>query len=290
MSDTSQLGGTAPARQRDQPLVYPSAVANLLLLEWIDTDGLDAVVITLNRPDQRNPIDKHTIRALRELIRELSEPGGPRAIVITGAGSTFSAGGDLKGYQTLYRDPAAFRQFMDDFDATCEIIERSPAVVVAMINGTCVAGGTEIALACDLIVIADEARIGDGHLGFAQLPGAGGSQRLVRAIGVQRARHWLLTGRLFPASVAVDIGLAVSSAPAERLRDHVLELLKEMAPRTALGQARMKELIRVAQATHLGDGLKIETDIVHAYATTSFDATEGLMAFAERREPRYRGG
>ena len=275
--------------RRDQPEVYPSEEFDLLLLEWIDADGLDAVVITFNRPDQRNPIDKHTIQALRELITEMSRPGGPRAIIITGAGSTFSAGGDMKGYQTLYRDPAAFRRFMDDFDATCELIERSPAVVVAMVNGTCVAGGTEIALACDLIVIADEARIGDGHLSFAQLPGAGGSQRLVRAIGVQRARHWLLTGRLFPASTAVDIGLAVSSAPVQQLRDHTLGMLHEMSTRSPFGQARMKQLIRVAQDNHLAEGLKLETDIVHEYATTSFDATEGLMAFAERRGPRYKG-
>ena len=203
----------------ERPTAYPSQAANLLALEWVAEEQTDILIITFNRPEQRNPIDKHTICALRSLLADFEENGGPRGIVITGAGRSFSAGGDLRGYQNLYRDPVEFRAFMDDFDAACAALEASPAVVVAMINGVCVAGGLEIALACDIIVIADEARIGDGHLGFAQLPGAGGSQRLVRAIGLQRARHWLLSGELFPAAAAVESGLAIFQAPLSELRN-----------------------------------------------------------------------
>jgi enoyl-CoA hydratase/carnithine racemase len=260
-----------------------------VLVERLRSHGAEIAVLTFNRPDQRNPIDKITIKALRDLIAGLSEPGGPRAIILTGAGDTFSAGGDLKGYQSLYRDPVAFRAFMDDFDATCELIENSPVAVIAMINGTCVAGGLELALACDSIVVADEARIGDGHLRFAQLPGAGGSQRLVRAIGVQRARHWLLTGRLFNAQAAVDSGLAASRAPAAELREHTLALAAGMTERSPLAFARMKALINIAENHSLTEGLKLEGEIVHEYATTSYDAAEGLSAFAERRAPGYRG-
>jgi enoyl-CoA hydratase/carnithine racemase len=273
----------------EKPLYYPSAEADLLHLEWLEVGGADVVVISFNRSEQRNPIDRYTLHALRTLVEQLSEPGGPRAIVLTGKGKTFSAGGDLKGYQSLYRDPDAFRQFIDDFDATCELLETSPAVVVAMVNGTCVAGGTELALACDLIVMADDARIGDGHLGYAQLPGAGGSQRLVRAIGVQRARQWLLTGQLYPAQTAVDIGLATLAVPKASLREQTLELIEAIMARTPLGIARMKQLIRIAQNHHLDDGLAHESDLVHDYAINSFDATEGLAAFAERRAPRYQG-
>jgi len=273
-----------------RPAVYPDAQNDLLVLEWITAgDAVEIVVITLNRPEQRNPIDKHTIRALRELIGQLSQTGGPRAIVLTGAGEAFSAGGDLKGYQDLYRDPVEFRAFMDDYDQVCAAMERSPAVVIAMINGACVAGGLELALACDLIVIAEEAKIGDGHLGFAQLPGAGGSQRLVRAIGVQRARHWLLTGDLFDARTATEVGLAAFSAPLANLRQVTLALAQRLVTRTALGQRRMKELIQFAQSNHLPESLRLEADLVFDYATTSHDATEGLLAFAERRAPRYKG-
>jgi len=273
----------------DRPTVYPDADSALLLLEWTDLPAGAVVMISLNRPAQHNPIDRHTLRALRALVERLSLGDGPRAILLTGEGETFSAGGDLKGYQDLYRDPVAFREFMDDFDATCAALEASPAVVVAMINGTCVAGGTELALACDFITIADQARIGDGHLRFGQLPGAGGSQRLVRAIGVQRARNWLLTGDLFPAEVAVEAGLATFAVPRDQLRKRTLELVGRILERTPLGVRRMKELVRIAQNHSLDDSLALEASLVHTYATESFDATEGLNAFAERRPAQYRG-
>ncbi|KXF53908.1 enoyl-CoA hydratase/isomerase family protein [Rhodococcus wratislaviensis] len=281
---TSTLGAVA-----GRPTAYPDEHSSLLTLEWLDEDGADVVIITFNRPEQRNPIDKHTIRALRELLGDFAANGSPRVIVLTGAGQAFSAGGDLRGYQQLYRDPVEFRQFIDDFDAVCDALEASSSVVIAMINGVCVAGGLEIALACDIITIADEARIGDGHLGFAQLPGAGGSQRLIRAIGVQHARRWLLTGDLFEASVAVKVGLAAFQAPLVSLREETVALARRMATRTPLGQRKMKELIRIGQRTHLDEGLRQETDLVHEYATQSYDATEGLLAFADRRPPVYEG-
>lgn len=273
----------------NQEVLEETAATSLLVLERIVSAGVDVTIVTLNRPEQRNPIDRATIRALRDTITQLAQPGGPRAIILTGAGATFSAGGDLKGYQSLYRDPVAFRAFMDDFDATCQLIEESPAAVIAMINGVCVAGGLELALACDAIVIADSARIGDAHLGFAQLPGAGGSQRLVRAIGVQRARHWLLTGNTFDATTAVAAGLAVSVAPGPELLARTLALAGEMTKRSPLAFRKMKELIQIAQNHPLDEGLRRETDLVHHYATTSHDATEGLQAFAERRPPTYLG-
>jgi len=260
-----------------------------VLVEIIASHGCDVAIVTLNRPEQHNPIDKQTLQVLRSVIAELSEPGGPRAILLTGAGSAFSAGGDLKGYQALYRDAAAFEAFMQDFAATCTLLETSPAAVIAMINGTCVAGGLELALACDAIVIADDARVGDGHIGFAQLPGAGGSQRLVRAIGVQRARHWLLTGNLFDARTAVECGLAVFHAPGEELLERTLLFASKMTRRSPLAFGRMKTLITIAQNNLLDDSLRLEAQLVHEYATTSHDATEGLNAFAERRPPSYLG-
>lgn len=261
----------------------------LILVERVGPDR-DVVLLTLNRPEQRNPLDKATIRRLRELLTALAEGDTPRAIVLTGAGPAFSAGGDLKGYQTLYRDTEAFAQFMEDFSAAAELLERGPMLTVAMINGACVAGGTELSLACDFVTIADDARIGDGHLRFAQLPGAGGSQRLIRAIGVQRARHWLLTGRLFPARDAVDIGLALFSAPAAELRTRTLELVEEIGRLSPLAVQTMKRLVSAGLVTGgLDAALAIETQEVFDYATTSYDATEGLNAFAERRPPEYKG-
>ncbi|MER5671042.1 enoyl-CoA hydratase/isomerase family protein [Pseudonocardia alni] len=256
-----------------------------------EIDGASIVVLRLNRPEQLNPIDKDTIAALVAELDDLCSDvrQAPDAIIITGNGTAFSAGGDLKGYQSLYHDPARFRRFQDDFDAACAILERCRPLTVAMVNGACVAGGLELALACDLITMSRSAKIGDGHLRFAQLPGAGGSQRLVRAIGVQRAKRWLLTGDLFDADAAHDSGLTTLLADADDLEHQTLELAVRLSARTPLGRERMKELIGIAQVTPLDEGLRRESAIVHSYATTSFDAVEGLSAFADRRPARYRG-
>jgi enoyl-CoA hydratase/carnithine racemase len=261
----------------------------LVLRQKTDVDGHGIVMLTLNRPSQRNPLDRATLEMLRDLLVELCLDATTRAIVITGAGPSFSAGGDLKGYQELYRAPEEFARFLDTFGEVCDLLEHSSAVTVAMVNGSCVAGGLELALACDLITMADSAMIGDGHLRFGQLPGAGGSQRLVRAIGRQRARHWLLTARLFDAPAALAAGLVVATFPAEQLEAETFALLTPVLSQSPLAMSKMKELIRVADEAPLSEGLLEEKRIVSDYAVTSHDAMEGLMAFAERRSPAYRG-
>jgi enoyl-CoA hydratase len=260
-----------------------------VLRQKTEVDGHGIVTLTLNRPRERNPLDGTTLEVLRDLLIELSGDDTTRAVVITGAGPAFSAGGDLKAYQTLYRAPEEFARFLDTFRQVCDLLERSPAVTVAMVNGACVAGGLELALAGDLVTMADSAMIGDGHLRFGQLPGAGGSQRLVRAIGRQRARHWLLSARLFDAPAALAAGLVVGTFPAEQLRAETLALLAPILGQSPLAVAKMKELIRLADEAPLSEGLREEMRIVFDYAVTSHDAMEGLMAFAERRHPAYRG-
>jgi enoyl-CoA hydratase/carnithine racemase len=258
--------------------------------EWVTSAAGPCVVVTLNRATSRNPIDASTLNALEILLTKLAEETSPpRAVIITGAGSAFSAGGDLKKYRKLFADPAAFEDFMASFRRVCEFLERMAAITVAMINGACVAGGLELALACDVIVMAETARIGDGHLRFGQLPGAGSSQRLVRAIGVQRARYWLLSGRLFTAAEAVEVGLALEAVPDDRLRSRTLDLVSELMVNSPLAIAEMKLLIRAASTETLEGGLDIESEAALRYATQSYDATEGLNAFAEHRQPRFLG-
>ena len=136
-------------------------------------------------------------------------------------------------------------------------------------------------------ILEFEAKIGDGHLKFGQLPGAGGSQRLPRAIGVERAKHLLLTGRLVDGAEAERIGLVAEAVPAAELEAHVDTLVESLLAHGRAGVEGMKRLVNRGMAGTLAEGLRMEIDHVHRYATTHPDATEGLLAFRDKRRPRF---
>lgn len=246
-------------------------------------------ILTLNRPDKFNPLDWQSVKALTAALRRAEDDVQCRIVIVTGAGKAFSAGGDLEGYIGLYQRPEDFQSFLDDFFVLLDTIERSSRVVIAAVNGHCVAGGLELALACDVVVVAREARIADGHLNFGQLPGAGGSQRLPRAIGALRAKYLILTGRAIDGVEAERIGLASLAVPHAELMATVLALAADMAGKSALGLAMAKRLVDDGMALPLDAALRMEIERVHGYATRSHDAMEGLMAFREKRTPAFEG-
>jgi enoyl-CoA hydratase/carnithine racemase len=259
-----------------------------VLVEDLEHFGTPIALLTLNRPAEHNPVDEKTIAALEKALRIVLEGDRHRALAITGSGPSFSSGGDLKGYQDLFRDRPRFERFVDSFSRVCILIERSHIPTAAMVNGTCMAGGMELALSCDLITVAEEAKIGDGHLRFSQMPGSG-AQRLVKAIGLQRARHWLLSGDLHSGAEAVEAGLAIGTVPLDELREYTLAELARICRASPLALAQVKHLIITAQTKALDEGLEIEARTAIEYATGSEDALEGITAFAERREPRFVG-
>ena len=261
-----------------------TAEAELIIVERL----ANAARLTLNRPDQLNPLDKDTIHVLRSVVEELEAEPAVRCVIVTGAGRAFSAGGDLKGYLSLYEQPAAFRRFLEDFHALCGAIESSEKIYLAAINGTTVAGGLELMLACDVVLAADSARIGDGHSNFAQLPGAGGSQRLPRAVGALRAKRLLLSGELLTAEDAERIGLVTAVVPSDGLAEEALAWAGRLSEKSAACLSGSKYLINAGMQRSMADALRMEQDLVHAYATGHPDAMEGLKAFAEKRPPRYR--
>lgn len=256
--------------------------------DW-EVDGARGVTIRINRPDQRNPLDHDTVKALLAHMDDAEADPLLRGFVITGAGAAFSAGGDLLKYLDLYAKPAQFQTFLEDFKTLCERLERGPLVTCAMVNGACVAGGIELALACDFITMSQSARIGDGHLGSGQLPGAGGSQRLGRAIGWQKAKEWMLSGRLYTAAEADAVGLTALVVEPDELEEATLALVAGPAQHSPLAYRTMKQLINDGRQNHLDEGLRTELETVHGYATTSHDALEGIHAFLEKRSPAYPG-
>lgn len=263
--------------------------AEVTIREDWEVDGTRGMLIRINRPELRNPIDHDTVKALLRHLDDAEADPRVRGFLITGEGAAFSAGGDLRKYLDLYRSPARFGQFLEDFRKLAERLERGPLVTCAVVNGACVAGGIELALACDFLTMADTARIGDGHLGSGQLPGAGGSQRLGRAIGWQKAKEWMLSGRLYSADEASQVGLTTLVAPLEELESASINLVAAAGQHSPHAYRTMKKLIDVGRQSQLDDGLRTEIGIVHEYATTSHDATEGIHAFLERRSPAYQG-
>jgi len=223
-----------------------------VLSELVTEDGRQIAVLTLNRPDELNPLDHATIGELGEALDTVKAKGEANVVVVTGAGRAFSAGGDLKAYQDLYRRPSAFESFLSDFAAVCDRLESSHFVSIAMVNGTCVAGGLELVLSCDLTVMADDAKIGDSHLRFAQLPGAGGSQRLVRAIGPARARAWILSGAHYSAQAALTAGLVAEVVSSTELRRRTLQLAATIATFSPLAVRHAKNLLNLVDGRTTG--------------------------------------
>jgi enoyl-CoA hydratase/carnithine racemase len=253
---------------------------SLVLLEFREMTGGRAAVLTLNRPEQRNPLDKATIAALNRHLDELLSEPAMRAVIITGAGPAFSAGGDLRGYVDLYQDAEGFRAFLDAIRHLFDRLESSRLLSIAAVNGACVAGGFEMALSCDLIVAGRRARIGDGHLKFWQLPGGGGSQRLPRAVGSALAKRLFYTHELLSGEAALSAGIASALYDDDALLEGALALAERATETPEHTIVTMKHLLAVAESETLSAGLGKEIDVLVDYTTLDDGpALRGLQRF-----------
>jgi len=248
-------------------------------------------VLRLNRPDQLNPIDGRVLDELDAAVTELVEDRRVRAILITGVGRAFSAGGDLKAYRTLQRDPVLFPQFVSELHRVFGRLRALPVPVVALVNGVTAAGGLELLLNCDFAIAGAAARIGDGHLNFGQMGGGGVLTLLPRAIGRARATELMLSGRFLDADESVAWGLASRVVADEDLLDAGLDFARQVAEKSPLAVANAKQVMHDVWSENgsVGSGLDYELARDAYYCLTSFDAPEGLAAFAEKRRPRFRG-
>jgi enoyl-CoA hydratase/carnithine racemase len=251
----------------------------------------ELAVLTLDRPEELNPLDHDTIRALRAALDELDHDPRVRTIAVTGAGRAFSAGGDMKKYRTLQRDPVGFPAFLDDLHGLLTAMGAAATPVIALVNGIAVAGGIELLLGCDFAVAAASARIGDAHLPYGQMGGGGSLTLLPRAVGPARARELVFTGRLLPAAEAQEWGLVSRVVPDADLHLAGIEIARELATRSPLAVANAKRTLNAAywDGTAITAGLRLERETASRYGLTSTDAHEGLAAFAEKRSPRFTG-
>jgi enoyl-CoA hydratase/carnithine racemase len=250
-------------------------------------ESLDGVaLVTLDRPQVMNALSFALLAELGEALAALDGDPACRAIVITGAGErAFAAGVDIAELAT--QTPAALLE-RDAF----AVFERIPAMrvpVIAAVRGFALGGGFELALACDVVIASDDAQLGLPELGLGVIPGAGGTQRLSRAIGRSRAMAVILTGRRIRAEEAERLGLVAEVVPAVDTVGRALELAKQIAAAPALAVASAKAAINASTALPLDEGIRLER-VRFAELFGTEDQREGMAAFLEKRAPRWTRG
>jgi enoyl-CoA hydratase len=248
-----------------------------------------ALYLRLNRPDALNALTIGVADALSAGLRRAEEDPAVRVVVITGVGRAFCAGADLKFVDEALKDDEAMDQiaFTRRLSAVFDQVAASPMPVIGAINGLALAGGLELLLACDLLIAAESARIGDGHARYGLLPGGGSSVRLPRLVGPTQAKYLLFTGELLPAR-DLPAGLLNAVVPDEELESAVESLVSKLVTKSPLGLARMKALVNDGLEQPTATAVRLE----HAYSDAhrySKDMEEGLDAFKSKREPRFTG-
>jgi enoyl-CoA hydratase/carnithine racemase len=254
-------------------------------------DEQSLALVRLNRPETMNAVDWELGRALAETFEQLAEDPAVRVVAVTGSGNSFSAGGDMERYRTLQRDPERFPVFLREMQAMLARIGTYPKPFLALVNGVAVAGGFELILACDIVFAARSARMGDAHLNFGQMGGGGVLTMLTRAVGPNRARELVLSGRMLDAEEAREWGLVSRVVADDQLIDASVAFAREVSAKSPLGVANAKRVLNQSlwHGTGMQVGFELELEAVLRYCLTSNDAPEGLEAFAAKRRPAFTG-
>jgi enoyl-CoA hydratase len=211
---------------------------------------------------------------------------GVRAVLVRALGADFCSGADLEDASSMARDPRATDDYLELVQTTLRRLESSPLPVVAACQGLVLAGGLELALCCDVVLAADDAHFGDQHVNYGPVPAWGASQRLPRAVGLQRALHLMFSGARISAADAAQWGLVSRVVPSADLADEAMLYCEQLATRSPSGLDTMKRLARAAEQLPLDVGLELERAAV-VRRLDGPDPAEGLAAFQEGRVPLF---
>lgn len=250
-----------------------------------DIDGHVATV-TINRPDKLNALNAAVRTQFGAAFDALAADDSVRVVIVTGSGpKSFVAGADIAEFEG--RAPIDQFRVMKSFGIV-DLVDAFPKPVIASINGFCLGGGCELAMGCDIRIASDKARLGQPEVNLGLLPGAGGSQRLPRLVGLGTAYKMLFSGDMVDADEALRIGLVDEVVPADELMDRSRELAAGIASKSPVALQLIKEAVRAAVRMPLDEGLRLETTLF-GLAFSAEDKVEGVQAFLEKRAAKFTG-
>ena len=243
-------------------------------------------IITINRPEKRNALNIQTREEGAAALDELREDSSVGVVVFTGAGDkAFVAGADIAEFSG--RTSLTQREVMLG-RSLFTAIDNFPKPVIAMVNGYCLGGGCELALACDLRIASETASFGQPEINLGIIPGGGGTQRLTRLVGEGKAMELILTGDIIDAHTAFNLGLVNMVVPPADLEGRTMELASRIAEKSPIALRMAKEAVKAASRSNLDEGLRREVDLF-ALCFSSEDKDEGVRAFLEKRKPAFKG-
>ncbi|MFC3450474.1 enoyl-CoA hydratase [Amycolatopsis speibonae] len=248
----------------------------------VERAGDRVALITLNRPKALNALNLQAMRDITGAAEELGQDPDVGAIVLTGSAKAFAAGADIKEMQ-----PQSFSDvYAADWFAGWDALSRVRVPLIAAVSGYALGGGCELAMMCDVLIAAENAKFGQPEITLGVIPGMGGSQRLTRAIGKAKAMDLCLTGRMIDAAEAERSGLVSRVVPTESLLDDALAVAAKIASMSRPAAMMVKEAVNQAFESGLADGLRFERRLFHGTFATQ-DQKEGMAAFTEKREPKF---
>jgi len=243
--------------------------------------------ITINRPEALNALNWKTMNELRAALESVRDDAGVGGVIITGAGEkSFVAGADIKELAT--KDPVGAKEFSLASQEILSYIEHFPKPVIAAINGFCLGGGCELALACHMRVASENARFGQPEVNLGIMPGNGGTQRLPRLVGKGRALELILTGNMIDAQEAYRIGLVNKVAQQENLLATAEEILNAIYSKGSVAVKLCLEAVNHGMEMTLEEGVQLESNLFGLCFSTE-DMKEGTQAFMEKRKPNFKG-
>jgi 2-(1,2-epoxy-1,2-dihydrophenyl)acetyl-CoA isomerase len=253
----------------------------------------DAVcLLTLNRPERLNALNVQVAKDFKAAINEALDRGA-RAIVLTGAGRAFCAGGDLREIQEIATNEGRVEAFFDEplrlLNEAILLIRKTPVPFIAAVNGVASGGGCNLALACDLVIAAESAKFNQAFIKIGLTPDCGATFILPRLVGWKRATELLFTGDLIGAQAAAEMGMINSVAPDEELMSRALALAEKLAQAPTAAIAEIKMLLEASAVNDYGGQLDLERKTQIESGKTK-DFVEGVSAFLEKRPPRFVGG